>query len=615
MRNITQYDQCKVVSSLGENDLTTLVTSDIKKEFFSADLSDECVKNVIYKFNKKSSDMLEGTLQKFHINHGRSNFEMLVISIPVHSTDKPGVFILLYKSLENDENKDISQPVASLPVTRRDIWYARNILFLRDNLGISFRRDIVALTKMVDNFKYIMPLHKDKRKVMHISDLHITRKNLEESMNLLNANRDELNKIKPDLLLITGDVIYGGYDAVSINNNYDAARKFINELAFILWGDAKGENIRSDWYKRIQITTGNHDYASMNELQARNLRRTTISGEPVTTIGTTMIKYSYFMNFMHTLLGSDVDNMVHDDLNSFTHFRRLRISIMNINTNSGVNPFRTNKVRINESASCSLAENNKAIADRMIYIMHHTPMYEIDYVNDVYHLKKDETYKRAKDLLNKSYPKVSLDENKIWVELIKSLANNFNDEVNGLNQREQEDLFGGFLEIISQTDGKTFAENNLSDFKYFLSISADERQYDDRCLHIQAIIKELMLAGKKDMEKYSKFMLEFLKDDQQPFYVLGGHTHRKRKYDDKLIGVLEKCRGIFEEGKFVNNNKLSFAILEYDMNDSTKDNYTFHTLPTISSVAGTSSVSIDKVDKTKSTIINNLIGDIGKDIK
>ena len=613
MRDIAQYDQCKVVSSLGENDLTTLVTSNIKKEFFAADLSDECVKNVIYKFNEKSSDMLEGTLQKFKINYDRRVFEMLVISIPIHSTDKPGVFILLYKTID-DKKANLSQAVVRLPLKRLDIWYARNILFLRDNLGIAFSRDIVALTKMVYNFKYIKPLNNDKRKVMHISDLHVTREKLSEYKTILNNNRDALNGIKPDLLLITGDVITGGYDAVSINQNYDAAREFINELAFILWGDAKGKTIRSDWNKRIQITTGNHDYASMNELQARNKRRATISGEPITTIGTTMVKYSYFMNFMHTLLGSDVDNMVHDDLNGFTHFRRLGISVMNINTNSGVNPFRTNKVRINESAAFRLAENNKNVADRMIYIMHHTPIYEIDYVNDVYYLKNPDTYKEVRELLNNSYPTVRCDENKIWIDLIKSLASNFSNEVNGLDQSKQEELLRDILKKINTTEVKAYVENNLSDFDYFLTINSNERRFDDRCLHIQAMINELIYAGQNDMEKYSKFMLEFFKDEQQPFYMLGGHTHSERQYDDDKIGVLEKCSGIFEENKFVNNNGLSYAILEYDAKDMKKGDYKFYTI-----LAGRSGVvtdsTIDNINKSKSTIINNLIGDIGEDLK
>lgn len=611
MRDIAGYEQCKVVSSLGENDLTELVTSDINEKFFASDLSQDVMKRVIYKFRSKNSDMLEGTVQKFGVKNNKVQFEMMVISIPLHSSDKPSVFILLYKDYKGKLSFD--NDIEPQQLFSRDIWCVRNILFLRDKLGVVFSRDIIALTKTVYNYKYIKPLQSNKRIIMHISDLHITQSNKDKYIDVLNNNKLMLNQIKPDLLLITGDVITGGYDATSINKNYAAARDFINKLAFYLWKDTDKNYIRSDWRKRILITTGNHDYASMNELHAHNRRRTTISGKPSDTIGTTMIKYSYFMNFMHTLLGTDVDDMVLEDLNSFTYFQKLGVSVMNINTNSGVNPFRTNKVRINERAVSRLAENNKELSENMIYIMHHTPIYEIDYVYDVYYIKNSETRKEIKAEISNIKSIKDENENKIWIMLIKALIQNFNTEFYGLNKDRQEELFIKILKIIKNTDSKSYEKNNLSDFVYFLTVDSEERQYDDRCLHIQSGLEELIRASENDIIKYSEFFKKYFAEDSKPFYVLGGHTHVNRKYNDesdKREGVLKNCLGIYEQAKFVNDEHLSYGILQYNIDPKImqviNSSYDFNSLYTATDTDIINTVY--NITKKDSAIIKNLTG-------
>ena len=75
------------------------------------------------------------------------------------------------------------------------------------------------------------------------------------------------------MVLITGDVIQGRHSASSLEKNYEAAKRFLRKLAYQIWQVDK-THVRSDWRKRIVIIPGNHDYASMNELESSSAAMT-----------------------------------------------------------------------------------------------------------------------------------------------------------------------------------------------------------------------------------------------------------------------------------------------------------------------------------------------------
>ena len=206
--------------------------------------------------------------------------------------------------------------------------------------------------------------------------------------------------------MITGDVAQGSYSAMSFLENYRNASKVIKALAKKLWGysvvDSRGIRsfIRNDWKKRILISTGNHDYASMNDLIAENKKRKTLSGKPVSEPSDTLIRHSYFIIFLHDLLGMDIDEMVENDINELINYDMLNISVFNINSNSRVNPYRTNKVRINTGVVDRLFKSIKE-ENFLLCMMHHTPMYNINYINDVYYLKSNIESEEVKNKFKK----------------------------------------------------------------------------------------------------------------------------------------------------------------------------------------------------------------------
>ena len=257
----------------------------------------------------------------------------------------------------------------------------------------------------------------------------------------------------PDLLVITGDVVNGRFDAINLTKNYEAAQEVIEKIAWKLW--SKEARLRADWRKRIVITIGNHDYASMNELAATNEKRATVMARPTTGKSGPAIKYPYFIDFVRRLLHIDTDEWVDDGLNEVREYTKLNLNIIGINTISDVNPLRTNKVSIDtDKVLRLLAEHRDQLSKEdmaNVILMHHTPLYKIDYLADAY-----------LDLRSKLNAKKDLK----LIDLIDNAT------APGAERKAVDDLRNFVDGFVSPTDGSA-AKDILSEITRFLDACND----------------------------------------------------------------------------------------------------------------------------------------------
>lgn len=590
IRDIVRYDECVIICD-DNTQRIPIASSSLDLRYYESELKNKVIDKLIDKFNdnvNSNMSIINSITQKFRITFEEKNIDnpkqdehefvqSLLINIPITEIDKPklNIYFVFYsyspKLLENrstyfNPNKSFSDIIQEENLKINDFWDVRNILFLRDRLSFAFGRDIVFLENLTKSRKYVKPLNDSSSKVMHISDLHVSSSNCETIINSIEA----INlKFIPDLLLITGDVAQGSYSAMSFWDNYRNASKVIRALAKKLWGytvaDSRGIRsfIRNDWKKRIVISTGNHDYASMNDLIAENKKRKTLSGKPVSEPSNTLIRHSYFIIFLHDLLGMDIDEIVESDINELINYDMLNISVLNINSNSRVNPYRTNKVRINADAVKKIFKSTKE-DNFLLCMMHHTPMYNINYINDVYYLKDNIESEEVKN----KFAKFGLNYNnmqKIWLELINSVQNEFETQMYGLSRNDQESLLESMLVWLDANKNKSFNENGLDDFLYYVKTEQEERKSDDRCNHLISTLKEQKCSSESDMNAYIRFAKVFFEGIKQKYYILGGHNHRPIKYVDALDGPFNNCLGIYEASKFYDKKSgLSFILLELD---------------------------------------------------
>lgn len=574
--SITGYDQC-IIAYKEDRYAKVLVSSDINSKYLFKDLTPEMLSAAIRKFDERAKEeKTDDIVQKFHLIK-KQETEILIIKIPILEANKTNAYILMYK------NDIVDSELEHKLLTLEDCWNIRNILFLRDKIEMVLSRDMTSLISMISSYDYVEQLNEHEPVILHISDLHISTSNadgmikaIKENCNNVAKPENALINIKPDLILITGDIVQASYSAPSLLNNYKAAEKVIKELARVAWGFTgrekgrsekleKVEFIRTDWKKRVLISTGNHDYASMNELEAQNKARKTTAGIPGENVGSTMIKYSYFIDFLHRLLGLNFDRAIKYDLNDIVQYRKLRLTVFNINSGSGVNPYRTNKVKINDEALRRLMSTEKE-RYRSIHMMHHTPIYNIDYISDIYYINED-VLRRAYDLAGGvlSLPsEINISDS--WIKLIESVLENSSKVINGIDANVQENLLKIMISAIKDIDVHAYIEKNLSDLKYYLSTEPKERIIDDRCSQFLTTLRERKNMSDNDNRSYAESVVEYCKDLEEDFYILGGHEHTERKYEGEYSGALNKCRGIFEAGKFFDEHEpleLHYSYLKF----------------------------------------------------
>ena len=314
--------------------------------------------------------------------------------------------------------------------------------------------------------------------MLHISDAHITENkrwdvNSETVEKILNRIAEhKLNSGGIDLIAFTGDIVTGSDNALGAQNKYKIAGKVLESIALKLWGVKKKMNgkvvsfLPVDWKRRIIITTGNHDYAAMNDVVVQTKSRVIRSASPSKHQGGTMSKFTYLIEFMQYFLDAPIDVLIENDLNEVRHYRHLNLKMLILNSTSLVNSLQNNKVGFNKKKVENLmnlplwdvGENEKCIC-----LAHHSPDYKIDYIVDIY-----EPYK----LFSLKVDCNVLELYKCFCEVVKAE----NIDLNSKNANDFKKLFDRFSEMISNYQKKCIIDNNLK-----RAVLKKDEDVDDVC--------------------------------------------------------------------------------------------------------------------------------------
>lgn len=398
-------------------------------------------------------------------------------------------------------------------------------LCFRNKLKTLFERDIERLLSKCYNNSYDeVKKFNDDLKILHLTDLHISKKNYDDIINLVNANKQGFEKEKYDLLIISGDVIQGNGTANELEENYKLASDIIIKIARIIWSE--NDKLRNDWQKRIIIIPGNHDYAMMNELSAVQVNRKLQYGYASTFEGSIMAKFTYYIDFIRKLLGTPVGNMINSRLNEVRHYSSMGLTVCCLNSCCKANPLRTNKVKlddtwINEQINSVLCNYEGT----SICVVHHAPTYPINYFADKYKFNWD---------------KIKKDNIKLDFELREIIS------------------YFIMREKIPQEKIETIKQ-----------ISSDDKLFDELCRYnksrlqygddfISTFISQSMgdiSLSDNDNNDYNDLMTKLV-DKFRFQYILAGHEHERRKTRYNEVDV-------YIGNQFYNkkDKKLCYAVL------------------------------------------------------
>ena len=280
---------------------------------------------------------------------------------------------------------------------------AMRVLFPRNRLWEAIKENYAIVLNYRYHCNYIQSIippapHGEKTplRFLHLSDLHLQDdKSWERGSERLNLLCDKINLIKAennnkhiDLLVVTGDVVNASDSAASAQKKYKRAANFLFEIAKRLWGKDDGDEIvlPHDWKRRILITTGNHDYAAMNDVRVFTESRRITTGLPAAQSGGTMSKYTYFIEFLGDFLDAPMQKLLRQDLNEIREYRNFGLMIGVFNSCSQANALQNNKVMFNKEQLVNLFLDGawRNFIDSRIVLSHHSPRYVIDYFKDKY---------------------------------------------------------------------------------------------------------------------------------------------------------------------------------------------------------------------------------------
>lgn len=278
------------------------------------------------------------------------------------------------------------------------------VLFLRNRLWLALKQNYANLLNFRYHYSYIQSVDQSKSlRILHLSDLHLEDDSMWEIgshnlQKLLIGIEKAINDSKIDLLAVTGDIVNASHGANEAQKKYKRAANLLFEVVKKLWGvkdGAKGDDhaerivLPHDWRRRIIITTGNHDYAAMNDVQVVTADRRVKTGLPASQSGGTMSKYAYFIEFLSDFLDVPMQNLIKQDLNELREYKGFELVIGNFNTCAEANALQNNKVAFNMEQIKSLATSNvwrtvNGLSLSHIVFSHHSPHYLIDYFADRY---------------------------------------------------------------------------------------------------------------------------------------------------------------------------------------------------------------------------------------
>jgi len=483
----------------------------------------------------------------------------LCLDVPKEANEKLYIVFQYYNDPHSGKNPEIKEiwddrpdPLSSAcEVDNTDLEKMRDLLSLRTKLVSVTIKCLNTLILSQTTCRYVRPLgDKNILNILHLTDLHIKTKdkdNLKRFIEQFPVFLPE-KKQRYDLVVITGDVVQGQGSAGVLEEHYFIADELLRALAKRLWSE-DDKVLRADWRKRLIIIPGNHDYAAMNELEVVHQKglRSTGAGRPSRKEGGPMVKFAYFLHFVHRLLGIDIESQINNWLNSDQYYDQMKLRIICLNTNAGAGPLRNNKVHIDKDYPKKLKKAPSCEDYLTICLAHHTDNYKPDYAVDRYASAK--TWEIVGDLVKKFRDILKLDPTK--------------------DQEEIQNKIDGLVAALLNED--LDAEDPLmADCTYYKDNFRDTE--DERC----ESIRSAMMRDDKMQEEDKKKLTEVFKDlkkENGTEIILGGHVHEFKKsqsthtYDGSLFydtGRKEKKNMPFAFAVLcINQSKMKYSWIPY----------------------------------------------------
>jgi len=331
------------------------------------------------------------------LSYQKEDRQVLILELAIHDGQHGDDHF--YIILQNEKGGSKIKAENGLPI-------ARNILFMRFTLLEILTRDYALLANFRYDCSYIRPLNQKKGlpvpKILHLSDLHVDQDNVDKLVSMIKSKLTKAfrDKYPIDLLIISGDIADGsGANASVMEERYRCVERLLNAIVMCLWQDTMAY-LSHDWRRRVVITTGNHDYASMNQYNAQLDMRTLVSGTPVKEETGTMSKFSYFIHFLIRYLDPPINEFLSNDLNEVRNYRYLNLKLLCLNCSSRATPYRTNKLGVDQAIVLGLtkramwAEKNGVSSKETISmtpaepnricVAHYSPRYDLSYFRDNY---------------------------------------------------------------------------------------------------------------------------------------------------------------------------------------------------------------------------------------
>lgn len=563
--------------------------------------------DVIVRFSKdKEKELISGITRIIQFEE----CDYLVLFIPIigdiQSSDG---FYIVFQS-EEQENIFCSDK-AELDWTA--LRKARDVLFLRQRLQGVLSRDYNALVNYRYDCSYVRPISKDNEgcpSAIHISDLHIQQdmsaqsdKICERISNALEKCGKKGNPARIDLLIISGDIVDSREaNAPKIEQNYRYAEQLLNHIVSTLWKDKCGY-LPHDWRRRIIVTTGNHDYASMNQYQAALRGRALTSAMPTDGESGTMSKFAYFIEFLIHYLDAPVDQLLYNDLNEVRFYQKLNLKVLALNCSGSATPRRTNKMGINDKKVKELLERDvwKSSEEKIYHekgkvykrepfrlvIGHYSPQYELSYFLDNYDVLPGWVWEpeesgmdsrplnhlvklfqiAAQDELSYRFEKEKNKDSK-YKSAVQNSRKNFMDEFGWLNEAinalmnekdtapspEADAFFNRLNEFADNMVSKSLykekkdivgkmKENELYQLieKYYNWLMLGSEIWNEDISKLLHEVGESIRMGEQDKELFKNFIDEEIKDKD---LYLAGHIHAYAKNGDILVAdkLFDKSR-------------------------------------------------------------------------
>lgn len=459
---------------------------------------------------------------------------------------------LVFQFGPEEENEPLEESIQDGFVSSFDLWRARNVLILRQQLLKIALRDRFVLLTAQKEYRYVKPLasalgEKRPLRILHLTDLHIQKSNCRDILELVQneyfANAPWIKK-GIDLLFITGDVVQGWSNAGELETNYKNALNIIRRIAAILW--RRDSKLRADWKKRIVIIPGNHDYASMNELEviAENGSRATGVGRPSKKEGGPMVKFAYYEEFLCELLDMDINQMNRMGLNEYRKYSAMGLCVVGLNTSVSAGPIRNNKVSLFAPFIQNVRDTHDPREQKQtVWIGHHTARYRPNYSVDRYYSSKIQTQSRMEDLVDRFRKIVVSIDPKTLADLPMDKKREIQKKIDALYR----DLAGNNPPLVPEKDPL------MADVLFFRQnwLSATNEQCSSIC---HAIMQETQME-EVDLD-FCRRKYRELHEATKPCLMLGGHIHEIH---------MEPC--CYEGDRFYTEGSdahLNYAILELE---------------------------------------------------